>query len=965
MENNFNESAINEGDADSLEHYGRPHSGYTPHSGRYPWGSGENAGQRHGDFRTRVKELEKGGLTKAQIAEQFGFKTVSELKAAISADSAAEQKARQLAVYRIYDSGITSPTAIGKKLGLNESTIRGYLDKRGKSQFNVNDNTKDALIRCLEKDKYIDVGKGIGDYMGITDSKLKTVTDIMKQEGYSVLNVEYKQANSGNYTPMRVLCPPGTTKGELMKHLEDIKPPFEYTVNSGTGFEKREPIQNIDSKRVFIRYSEDGGVDRDGTIELRRGVPDLSLGKNNYAQVRIGVDDKYYLKGMAVYRDDIPDGYDIVFNTNKKEGTPMYKVFKPQDGVDDHGERVRPPADPSNPFGSSIKDADKLLSAETKYTGADGKQHLSAINFVKEEDDVSNWRKTLPTQFLGKQTPQLAKKQLDLDARKREEDYEEIMKLTNAAVKESFLRSFADECDTASVELRGAALPRQSSKILLPSTTIKDNEVYAPGYDHGEEVVLVRYPHEGTFQMPRLRVNNNDPDGKKIIGQSNGAIAISKKTADQMSGADFDGDTAIIIPTKGQKIKTSAPVQELIDFDNKVYKVQDFDTNIRVDKNGQEWYYGYGKKQKVYRNKQGFPTLASNQSCGNEMGIASNLIMDMTNQNAPMSDLVRAVKYSMTTIDAYKHGLNYKQAYDELAIKALKDKYQPKPGRSYGGGAASFFTKVKSQENVEKRKTYYNIDPETGEAVYAKEMDPRKNTQVKPGKIDKETGKVLEWKTEAKTTKSKKGLEYDPYELLSTNPTEIELVYADHARRMKTLANKARLSALEANAAKPAKVNKEAAETYKTEVASLKAQLALAEKNAPLERQAQLLCKKYVDGRKYDNPDLKNDYDAVKKITSKAIVDARARVGAKKTQITISDKEWEAIQAGAIPKTTLDNIIKNTDETKLKQLAMPRAERKISDTTKEQVKLMESRGYTISQIADKLGLSSETVGEIL
>ena len=63
-------------------------------------------------------------------------------------------------------------------------------------------------------------------------------------------------------------------------------------------------------------------------MEIRRGVPDLDLGNSHYAQVRIMVDNSHYLKGMAMYSDKMPDGVDVMFNTNKPSGTPKMKVFK-------------------------------------------------------------------------------------------------------------------------------------------------------------------------------------------------------------------------------------------------------------------------------------------------------------------------------------------------------------------------------------------------------------------------------------------------------------------------------------------------------------------------------------------------------------------------------------------------------------------------------------------------------------
>lgn len=42
-----------------LFHSGTPHDGEIPHSGRFPWGSGESAFQRPHDFYSFVRNREK------------------------------------------------------------------------------------------------------------------------------------------------------------------------------------------------------------------------------------------------------------------------------------------------------------------------------------------------------------------------------------------------------------------------------------------------------------------------------------------------------------------------------------------------------------------------------------------------------------------------------------------------------------------------------------------------------------------------------------------------------------------------------------------------------------------------------------------------------------------------------------------------------------------------------------------
>lgn len=929
-------------DGDMLEHYGRAHEGYTPHSGRYEWGSGENAYQRSGGFLKRCDDLKKEGLKETEIAAYFHM-TTSQLRAKKAEDAAKEQAARYNAVYRLYDGGITSPTAIAKKLGMPNSTITSILKKRNSAAHTINENTKDMLKRAVEEYKYVDVGKGVNTYLGITEDKLKKLTLQLKEEGYTLEQMSQPQATTKWGTQTRILAAPGTDRKELFDHMTEWHPPFEYTQDGGLTYVKREPIKNIDPSRVLIRYNEDGGAEREGTMQLRRGVPDLNLGNSHYAQVRIGVEDPdggkpLYLKGMALYGDDkdFPKGYDIIFNTNKKRGTPASSVFKPQTD------------DPDNPFGSSIKDDEKLKYINRYYEDKDGKTHQSALNIVKEEGDVGNWKKSIASQMLSKQSPDIAKRQLDLDADKREDDFKELMSLTNPVVKSKLLRSFADECDTAAVELKAAAFPRQSSNFILPFPDMTKDEIYAPHYKNGEEVILIRYPHGGTFEIPRLRVNNTVKEAKKTIGNAKDAVGISSYAAQQMSGADFDGDTVLVIPTKGFNFKADKPIKSLQEFNNKDYKITDFEE-------GATTYHGH----KIYTNKQGRPTLARNNSCGNEMGAITNLINDMTIKGASQDELVRAVKHSQVIIDAYKHGLDFYKSEEDFQIKQLKRKYQydPDTGKS---GVSTLISRASSVENVDLRRQYYRIDPETGKKVFPSVSEKELYYDKPTGKIDPETGKKITKKAKRTTESTKMYEAEDAFDLISKERTPIEIVYAEYANRMKKLGDLARL---ESTRTGNLPRNPSAKETYAKEIASLKDKLAVSEKNAPLERQAQLLCQKKFEMKRNDNPELYDSYDQVKKVKNVLIAEARATVGAKKEQIVLTDKEWEAIQNGAVNKTTLEKIVANTDEDKLKERALPKQKKEVADSTKQKIAQLDSQGYTVSEIAEFLGMSSETVSD--
>ena len=78
---------------DTIEHYGTPR-----HSGRYPWGSGEDPYQKGGaPFLKYVDNQRKKGLTETQIAEGLGI-TVKKYRARI-AISDAQKRQDDYAIY--------------------------------------------------------------------------------------------------------------------------------------------------------------------------------------------------------------------------------------------------------------------------------------------------------------------------------------------------------------------------------------------------------------------------------------------------------------------------------------------------------------------------------------------------------------------------------------------------------------------------------------------------------------------------------------------------------------------------------------------------------------------------------------------------------------------------------------------------------------------------------------------------
>ena len=877
-----------------LFHYGTPR-----HSGRYPWGSGENPYQRNRDILIRAEELKKKGMTEKDIALTLNM-TTSELRNRKSLGKSEERAENVARAVRLKDKGYSN-TEIGRLLGKNESTVRTYLDPVLQERADIAKTTANVLKENVSKKGYIDIGVGVERHIGVSRTKLKTALTMLEDEGYKIHYLKVPQVGSpGKYTSTMVLTAPGTTYSEFYKNRDKISLVNHYTEDGGRTYLGLDHPKQVDSNRILVRYKEDGGKDKDGLIELKRGVEDISLGASKYAQVRIGVDGTHYLKGMAMYSDDIPKGYDIVFNTDKSKDIPKKETFKPIKDDDD------------NPFGSIVR--------QKHYIDSNGEKQLSALNIVGystkdgsgEEGSWGAWSKNISSQVLSKQTPSLAKKQLDLSYNIRKDELAEINALTNSAIKKRLLIEFADGCDSDTVFLQAAALPRQQSHVILPLTNIKETEIYAPNYRNGEQVVLIRHPHGGIFEIPQLKVNNTNEEGKKLLGAAKDAVGIHPSVAQKLSGADFDGDTVLVIPNPPRiGVRVSSSLTDLKDFDPKTV------------------YKGYDGMQKMTRTDY-------------EMGVISNLITDMTIKGAKDSEIARAVKHSMVVIDAEKHGLDYKQSYIDNGIAQLKNKYQ-------GGtraGASTLISKAKSDKRVPLRKDTYKIDPQTGKKIWDYETDNLEYVNKK--------GKVV-----TRTTKSTKMAEVDDAFELSSGSV-MENVYATYANNLKALANTARKESLKQT---NLVYSKSANAAYSNEVKALKAKLNVALKNAPLERNAQIYANSIVSAKRKANPDM--DGDDLKKIKVQALQEGRNRIGANKKKIEVTDKEWEAIQAGAISNNMLSQIINNMQSDQLKALATPRTVKVMTDSKIARAKAMLNSGYTQAEIADHLGVSVSTLNSSL
>lgn len=903
-------------DEEQLMHYG-----IKRRSGRYPWGSGDSPYQHSNDWLSRVDELRKQGLNEKEICDAMMVDSVKELRL-LARIASNDRKMDRIATVRSMMEHGKNTSEIARELGVNESSVRSWLNEKSIARTEAPKKTAEILKAELEKKKMLDVGAQVEAELGVSRDTLDTAVRMLEADGYQRFGVGVAQATNNKLrTTVEVLANPEYDQAYAYQHIGEIESVADYhSTDGGVRWDKREYPSSIDRNRVEIKYGDRGGSDMDGVILIRPGVKDLNLGNSHYAQVRIMVDGTHYLKGMAMYSDEIPNGKDIVFNTNKPTGTPFEKVLKP---IKD---------DPDNPFGALIK-----ANGQSWYDDENGEKKLSAINKLKEEGDYEKQARSLSSQFLSKQPIELIQRQINEQYNKYKDQYDEISQLTNPTVKRKLLDDFAGSCETAAVSLKAAALPGQTTQVILPLPKIKENEAYAPNYENGTKLALVRFPHAGTFEIPVLTVNNNDPQGKKLLGPSvTDAIGINPKAAHQLSGADFDGDTVVAIPTgkNGINIQHKKYLKELESFDPEIYAIPE-GSNIRV-------------MSKKYQQKQ--------------MGVVSNLITDMTLRGAPEDEVARAVKHSMVVIDAVKHKYDYRQSAKDNNIAELTKKWQrwiDADGNVHNGGASTIVSQHKQTDDVPERRGSGVIDKETGKVAYKESGrliwdrttgDYRRDKEGNPVKATVKVPKILNRE--------------DAHELSSGHPKEE--IYADFANQMKALANQARKEMVNTPRLE---YSPSAAKTYAEEVNSLNTKLGKAQLNIPKERRAQAIANSIISAKTEAYPELKDkdnkkELDKVKQI---AINDARARVGAssKGTRIDITDKEWTAIQSGAVSDSKLTQIFRFSDMDKIRSYAMPKTSTALPNSKVSRIKAMSSSGATNAQIAEALGVSPSTIAKYL
>lgn len=898
-------------------------------SGRYPWGSGKDVYTRSQDFDGYVKELKAKGLSDKDISAAVGL-SVAELRDARTIAKEEIVSEQTIRAVKMRDAG-TSIEAISEKLGIPQPTVRLRIkNSEGEKKTSLR-STADVVRKNVEDHQIVDIGRGVGLQMGISNERLRAAVSVLRDEGFETYTLPVRQPGSTNMTNQKVIVPPGTGFGNARRMTDNIHTMGEWTEDDGKTFFGIHPPLNVSSKRLKVNFDEDGGSAADGVVFVRPGVKDLDMGKNSYAQVRIAIDGTHFIKGMAVLKDDLPEGVDMVFNTNKKRGTPILgessnSVLKPLKN------------DPDNPFGSVIKR--QIVDVDPK-TGEE--RVKSAMNIVNEEGDWDTWSNSLPSQMLAKQPHSLIKSQLDVTRQGARDRIAEIQSITNPVVRKKAMEDFADQIDSDAVDLRAAQMPRQKTRVIIPMPKMNKGEIYAPDFETGERVVLIRYPHGGRFEIPEVVVNNNNRTAKKLLGNAPDAIGIHPSVAEKLSGADFDGDTVVVIPNRAGKIKGSSSMGSQA----KVYEegLKNFDAKRQ--------YGGFVKNGVDAKGREigNFPLM---RNTGLEMGKITNLITDMSIQGAKPDHVLRAVKHSMVVIDAEKHNLNWKQSEMDNNIKQLKALYQG----DAKSGAKTLLSQATAKDRIPERKARPHaeggpIDPVTG----AKKYVPTNKTN---NKFDRKTGTYTDEKTPKLESLKRLELTDDAFKLVRDPQDPVERLYAIHANEMKGLANQTRLKAL---AIKPPSRNPQAVKVYKDDVDQLSRDLDRALKQAPLDRRAQGYANVQIKMKRQEDPTLRDDRDRMKKVERQALSGARSRLGLQKPTIEISDRQWDAIQSGAVSPSKLREILRFVDSKRVQELAMPRQNVVMTKAISARASAMLAAGATTADVARALGISPSTLRE--
>ena len=169
-----------------LAHYGTPR-----HSGRYPWGSGDNPYQHNADFLKTVREMKAKGKSEKEIAASMGLKT-TEFRNKQSIYVNAEKVDRINRAMKLKEHGYSNVkiAELMFNAASKESTVRSLLNQGEKLKEDTCINTAEALAKKVGTKNFVDVGTGVEREIGITKTRLDVSLQILKEAGYEVKKIQ-------------------------------------------------------------------------------------------------------------------------------------------------------------------------------------------------------------------------------------------------------------------------------------------------------------------------------------------------------------------------------------------------------------------------------------------------------------------------------------------------------------------------------------------------------------------------------------------------------------------------------------------------------------------------------------------------------------------------------------------------------------------------------------------------------
>jgi len=202
---------------DELKHYGMPRR-----SGRYPWGSGQDAYQRAIGWQGHIEQLRKRGMSDSEIAKNEGIKT-PQLRARIAIAKNEQWNTDRNIAVNLKDKGYSN-MEIGRRMRRNESQVRNFLNPVLAERAAIAMTTANMLKENVDKKRYLDVGTGIEGQLGVSRTKLNTAVSLLQEQGYKVHTVHVDQMGMpGKFTIYKVLGAPDTEWKELVNDKSLIK----------------------------------------------------------------------------------------------------------------------------------------------------------------------------------------------------------------------------------------------------------------------------------------------------------------------------------------------------------------------------------------------------------------------------------------------------------------------------------------------------------------------------------------------------------------------------------------------------------------------------------------------------------------------------------------------------------------------------------------------------------------------